>query len=159
MVPEEEYVHTNHDGYQREHIKNDGSAFSHRFVLSREMECSKSGGSCAEGTSISRCVGVSTLVAVLTADDIRTFAEAGWIVVPGLVAPGVIDSVDDEVDRLITLAPPPDGHGGPHFYWRSPNESPALVGPLYGQRGILAVAGELGGKAASTWRSNRRRWP
>jgi len=33
MVPEEQDVHADHDGYQREHVKHDGCLSSHRFVL------------------------------------------------------------------------------------------------------------------------------
>src|SRR6516225_6811072 len=32
VVPEEQDVHADHDGYQREHVKHDGCLFSHRFV-------------------------------------------------------------------------------------------------------------------------------
>jgi hypothetical protein len=86
------------------------------------------------------------VVAVLTADQIRTFAAMGWIVVPGLVAPDVLSGVDNEVDRLITEAPPPDAHVGHHFYWQTSDESPALFSPLPGGRSILAAADELVGK-------------
>lgn len=83
------------------------------------------------------------MVAVLTAGQIRTFAEAGWIVVSGLVTPDSLKALDHEVDWLISKNPPPDGHVGHHFYWRTPDECPALFGPLHGDRGILALAGEL----------------
>ena len=33
LVPEEQDVHADHDGYQREHVKHDGCLSSHRFVL------------------------------------------------------------------------------------------------------------------------------
>jgi hypothetical protein len=32
-VPEEQDVHANDDGYEREHVKHDGCVFSHRFFL------------------------------------------------------------------------------------------------------------------------------
>jgi hypothetical protein len=82
--------------------------------------------------------------AVLTAEQIRTFAEAGWIVVPGLIAPEMLDALDTEVNRLVAEAPPPVGHVGHHFYWRTSRESAALFDPLYGG-GALAVAAELVG--------------
>ena len=41
------------------------------------------------------------MVAVLTADQIRTFAATGSLVVPGIVAPDILDVLDNEVDRLI----------------------------------------------------------
>lgn len=84
---------------------------------------------------------------MLTADQIRTFAEAGWIVVAGLVASDVLDALDDEVSRLMAKAPPPVGHVGHHFYWRTTGDSAALFDPLQGDAGIVAVAGELLGDA------------
>jgi hypothetical protein len=87
------------------------------------------------------------VVAVLTADQIRTFAATGSLVVSGIVAPDTLDVLDNEVDRLITETPPPDGHVGPHFYWRAPDESPALFDPLHGDHGILALADDLVGEA------------
>jgi len=43
VVPEEQDVHADHDGYHREHIKYDGYLSSHRFVLQAATEWSKSG--------------------------------------------------------------------------------------------------------------------
>ena len=40
-VPEEQDVHADHDGYQREHVKRDGCLPSHRFVLLGATEWSK----------------------------------------------------------------------------------------------------------------------
>jgi hypothetical protein len=43
VVPEEQDVHGDHDGYQREHVKDDGYLSSHSFVLLRATDWSKSG--------------------------------------------------------------------------------------------------------------------
>jgi len=43
MVLEEQDVHADHDGYQREHVKHDACLSSHRFVLLCATEWSKSG--------------------------------------------------------------------------------------------------------------------
>ena len=43
MVPEEQDVHADHDGYQREHVKHDGCLSSHRFVLLCATEWRKNG--------------------------------------------------------------------------------------------------------------------
>jgi len=51
VVPEEQDVHADHDGYQREHVKHDGY-LSHRFVLLSATKWSKSGTGCAEDTSL-----------------------------------------------------------------------------------------------------------
>src|SRR6266446_3454846 len=42
VVPEEQDVHADHDGYQREHVKHDGCLSSHRFLLLGATERSKS---------------------------------------------------------------------------------------------------------------------
>jgi hypothetical protein len=41
VVPEEQDVDADHDGDQREHVKNDDCLSSHRFVLLRAPEQSK----------------------------------------------------------------------------------------------------------------------
>jgi hypothetical protein len=41
MVPEEQHVHANHDGYHREHEKHDGRLFSSGQVLRRAAEVRK----------------------------------------------------------------------------------------------------------------------
>jgi len=43
VVPEEQDVHADHDGYQREHVEHDGCLSSHRFVLLGATEWSKNG--------------------------------------------------------------------------------------------------------------------
>jgi len=43
LVPEEQDVHSDHDGYQREHVKYDGCPSSHRSCLLCATEWSKSG--------------------------------------------------------------------------------------------------------------------
>ena len=52
VVPEEQEVHADHDGYQGKHVKRDGCLSSHRFVLLGATEWSKSGAGCAEDTGI-----------------------------------------------------------------------------------------------------------
>lgn len=88
-------------------------------------------------------VGSDTVFTVLTDDQVREFATSGSIVVSGLVAPEVLDTFDGEVDRLVTEAPPPDGHVGHHFYWRTSDESPALFGLLRGDGEVRTVAEDL----------------
>ena len=43
VVLEEQDVHDDHDGYQREHVKHDSCPSSHRFVLLSATERGKSG--------------------------------------------------------------------------------------------------------------------
>ena len=47
VVPEEQDVRADHDGYQRDHVKHDDCASSHYFVLLCATEWSKSGAGCA----------------------------------------------------------------------------------------------------------------
>src|SRR6516165_12545464 len=42
-VPQEQDVHADHDGYQREHVKHDGCLSSHPSFLLRAAEWSQSG--------------------------------------------------------------------------------------------------------------------
>ena len=48
LVPEEQDVHADHDGYQGEHVKHDGCLSSHSFVLLCATEWSKNGGDFSE---------------------------------------------------------------------------------------------------------------
>jgi hypothetical protein len=88
---------------------------------------------------------VGTVVTVLNDEQIRTFANAGWIVVPRLVAPELLDAMDGEVERLVTEKPPPTGHVGHHFYWPSPRQAPAFFESLDSPGGILSVGRDLVG--------------
>jgi hypothetical protein len=64
---------------------------------------------------------------VLTEEQIRSFAERGYLVVPDLVSRAGLDAANAEVDRLIAKEPPPPRHTGHHFYWRRLEESPSLA--------------------------------
>ena len=52
MVPEEQDVHADHDGYQGEHVKHDGCLSSHRFLLLCATERSKSGAGLSEALAL-----------------------------------------------------------------------------------------------------------
>jgi hypothetical protein len=90
---------------------------------------------------------VGTVVAMMDDEQILRFASAGWIVVPRLVAPELLDVLDGEIDRLVTEMPPPTGHVGHHFYWPIPGADPAFFEPLHGTEDILAVAADLVGES------------
>jgi hypothetical protein len=64
---------------------------------------------------------------MLTTQQLHTFAEAGYLLLAGLVSAQDLDRADAEVSRLLTGAPPPAGQVGPYFYWRSPAQSPVFV--------------------------------
>ena len=59
VVPEEQDVHADHDGYQPEHVKHGDCGSSHRFVLLCATEWSKGSAGCAEDTSTQDEVTVS----------------------------------------------------------------------------------------------------
>jgi hypothetical protein len=79
----------------------------------------------------------------LTSEQIRSFAEKGYLLIPGLVGPEDLDHADAEATRLTAEAPPPQGHTGHHFYWLTSAGSPVLFGLPNQEGGILPVAGQL----------------
>jgi len=52
MVPEEQDVHADDDGYHREHVKHDGCLSSHRLFLLCATEWNKSGALDARGAVV-----------------------------------------------------------------------------------------------------------
>ena len=52
LVPEEQDIHTDHDSYQREHVKHDGCLPSHRSCLLCATEWSKSGAGSPDGSRL-----------------------------------------------------------------------------------------------------------
>ncbi|MFL5239358.1 MAG: phytanoyl-CoA dioxygenase family protein [Rhizomicrobium sp.] len=52
----------------------------------------------------------------LSANQLRLFADRGYVVVPNAVEPRLLASALAEVDRMITKAPPGQKRGF-HFYW------------------------------------------
>ena len=50
-MPEEQDVHADHDGHQRDDVEDDRCRSSHRFVLLGAPEWNKSGAGCAADTS------------------------------------------------------------------------------------------------------------
>ena len=62
LVPEEQDVHADHDGYHREHVKHDGRLSSHRlFLLWVDPRCPRA--------AVDRGDGVSTLLGLSRAMD------------------------------------------------------------------------------------------
>jgi hypothetical protein len=65
-------------------------------------------------------------VGLLTVEQLAKFADVGYLVVPAVVPDDVLHTVNAEVDRLVAMSPPPEGHAGQHFYWLRPADAPAL---------------------------------
>jgi ectoine hydroxylase-related dioxygenase (phytanoyl-CoA dioxygenase family) len=67
----------------------------------------------------------------LSDDQLRAFAERGYIVVPNVVSRSLIDGAMQQIDQMIEKAPPPPDHSGFHFYWEQPSsDTDPLTAPL-----------------------------
>lgn len=83
-----------------------------------------------------------SLAAVLADDQLRRFAEDGYLVVPGVVPEHALAAVDEEIDARIAADPPPAGTLGNHSWFLPPARLPAADAALR-QSPALATAGEL----------------
>jgi phytanoyl-CoA dioxygenase PhyH len=66
---------------------------------------------------------------MLDREQKETFAEQGYVVVPQLVAPSLIDAARREIESRVAQEPPAAGHVGPHHYF--------LMAPLPDSLGAL----------------------
>jgi hypothetical protein len=66
-------------------------------------------------TAVPVQVPAATAVRTLTDDEVRTFAETGYVVVPGIFPRDELDAIDREIDRLLTE--PGNDAGGIHPTW------------------------------------------
>ena len=57
---------------------------------------------------------------MLSGEQLRRFAEDGYLVVPGVVPENLLAAVDDEIDALVAADPPPPGAVGKHFWFLPP---------------------------------------
>jgi len=79
---------------------------------------------------------------MITDQHLRTFAAAGYLVLPGLVDERLLAAVDAEIDALAAAEPAPTSQIGPHFYFRAPDQLPAADAALR-DSGALEAAGQL----------------
>ncbi len=79
---------------------------------------------------------------MLSTDQVRCFARDGYVVVPGVVPEPCLADADAEIDGIIADAPPPEGKGGPHFYFLPPEQLPAADAALR-RSGALTAAEDL----------------
>jgi hypothetical protein len=79
---------------------------------------------------------------VLSNDQLREFGERGYLIVPSVVAPDLLERANERVDELIAAEPPAAGHVGPHFSFPKAADEPALIGALTnsGPDGLAAFA-------------------
>ncbi len=62
-----------------------------------------------------------------TEDWLREFGDQGYVVVPNVVSPGLLDEAVGAIDGLIAREPPPRDRRGHYFYWLN---DPAPSDPL-----------------------------
>ncbi|RZS43446.1 phytanoyl-CoA dioxygenase PhyH [Herbihabitans rhizosphaerae] len=67
---------------------------------------------------------------MLDSDQIREFAERGYVVVPGAIAEDLVAAATRVIDELVDDAPPDPTTQGPHFYFPDSADVPALLGLL-----------------------------
>ena len=58
---------------------------------------------------------------VISTDQMRSFAERGYVVVPNAVPKPLIEAAHKAIDDLIQRNPPPAERRGFHFYWEAPS--------------------------------------
>jgi len=76
---------------------------------------------------------------VLDREQKRTFAEQGYVVVPGLVPGSLIDAARREIEGRVAREPPPAGHCGPHAYFLMEPLPGRLTELLFGSGAIRAA--------------------
>lgn len=67
---------------------------------------------------------------MLNDEQLKEFGERGFVVVPGVVAPELVERANRRIDELIAAKPPAEGHVGHHFYFPNAADEPALLEPL-----------------------------
>jgi hypothetical protein len=56
-------------------------------------------------------------VSELSDEQLRSFAERGYTVVPSVLSPPLSNAALAAIDRLVDRNPPPKDQRGFHFYW------------------------------------------
>jgi hypothetical protein len=79
---------------------------------------------------------------VLTAEQMRTFATDGYVIVKGVVPEHLLVAADDEAERMLEAFPPDASKVGPHFVFLPPGDLPASDAALRASP-ALATAEEL----------------
>ncbi|NUR31166.1 MAG: phytanoyl-CoA dioxygenase [Catenulispora sp.] len=70
---------------------------------------------------------------MLSETQLEEFSERGFLIVPNVVAPEVVERAHQRIDELIAADPPAEGHVGHHFYFLPAADEPALIAPLTDQ--------------------------
>src|ERR1700730_2216431 len=64
-------------------------------------------------------------------EQLRSFAEEGYVVLPQAVPAELIQRARHAVAARVEHDPPPPGHRGPHFYFIVTDLPQSLLSPLY----------------------------
>jgi hypothetical protein len=67
---------------------------------------------------------------VLDSEQLREFAERGFVVVRGAVPRDLVDAAARTVDAIVERDPPGAEVAGPHFYFPEAAREPSLIAPL-----------------------------
>ncbi len=67
------------------------------------------------------------------------FAEFGYIVLPQVVPPPLIEAARKEIQSRLRHEPPADEHRGPFFYWMDSTLPESLTGLLFGSPALAAA--------------------
>ena len=116
VMLEEQDIHTDNDGYQREHVKDDGCLSAHRLVLLCAAAWGKSGAGPQINSTTDASKRVGFLVFTLAGLGVGTLLAAGlgWAVSRRVLRPltavttAAQAASQEHLDRRLALAGPPD---------------------------------------------------
>ncbi len=83
------------------------------------------------------------IVMHLSDDQLRAFAERGYVVIPNVVSQSLIGDAMQQIDRMIERAPPPADHRGFHFYWEQPSSDTDPLTALFQRSNAWKIATSL----------------
>lgn len=88
---------------------------------------------------------------VISADQMRSFGERGYLVIPNVVPQPLIEAARRGVHDLMDRRPPPAAHRGFHFYWQShPSDRDPLAATLHASRAMDVAASLVAPLALAT---------
>lgn len=67
---------------------------------------------------------------MLSEKQLSEFGERGYLVIPNVVEPDIMDRARRRIDDTVDADPPAEGHTGHHFYFLNDEDEPALIAPL-----------------------------
>jgi hypothetical protein len=89
-----------------------------------------------------------TVTGVLSVEQVRQFAERGYVVVPRATPPALVAAATSTIDTMVEREPPAADVRGNHFYWPRTADVPALLsllveGPAFALAESLTGPGTL----------------